>query len=228
MDPALYEITEFIFREDAPAKADVILVCGSARPEPAVRAAALYREGYAPYVLPTGRFGSAFADLKEEQERLAHNDGRNPEEVYAEILARAVQAGTGTFPATEWAYQRDLLLVDGVPEEAILCEDRSVNTFENAIFARGVLRERGIVPETMILCCQAFHARRAYMTVQSEFPQTWILVCPAVTRGISRESWYQTLRGYDKVMEEVQKCGAYFMGDRMHQAFMTGIPASEA
>jgi uncharacterized SAM-binding protein YcdF (DUF218 family) len=116
-----------------------------------------------------------------------------------------------------------------VPEEAILRDDQSRNTFENAVFARELLlKEDGRLPETMILCCQAFHARRAYMTVQSEFPQTWILVCPAVTRGISRESWYQTLRGYDKVMEEVQKCGAYFMGDRMHQAFMTGIPASEA
>ena len=49
-------VTEFIFVQDAPEKADVIFIPGSRKVEHAIRAAELYRAGYAPYVLPSGRF----------------------------------------------------------------------------------------------------------------------------------------------------------------------------
>ncbi|MCD7834535.1 MAG: YdcF family protein [Lachnospiraceae bacterium] len=48
-------ITEFIFVEDEPRKADIIFIPGSFRPELAGRAAGLYHEGYAPYILPSGK-----------------------------------------------------------------------------------------------------------------------------------------------------------------------------
>ena len=61
-------VTEFIFVEDEPVKADVIFVPGSRKIENAIRAAELYRAGYAPYVLPSGRFTIArgyFLELPE-------------------------------------------------------------------------------------------------------------------------------------------------------------------
>lgn len=219
-------ITEFIFAEDAPQKADVILVCGSARLEPARRAAELYREGYAPYVLATGRYGERYSDFRTEMIRVAENDGRDPAEYLRVIEEQAGLAGH-SFPETEWAYQRDALVLAGVPEQAILREDRSVNTFENALFARRLLEERGIPSDRLILCCQAFHARRAKMTIATEFPNTKILVCPAATRGITRTAWHRTADGYDKVMDELQKCGTYFRGERMYRAFAQQIPASD-
>ncbi len=222
----LTAITDFIFVEDEPAPADVILVCGSARTEPARRAAALYRQGFSARVLPTGRFGERYADLREEMRRLAENDGRDPAQVFAEMEEQAEAAGYPGFPETEWAYQRNILVSEGVPAQAILREDRSVNTFENAVFARKLLEETMGIPGRMILCCQAFHARRALMTVGSEFPETEILVCPAVTRGIAADTWDATADGYDKVLDEVQKCGAYFRGDRMFRAWKDRIPAS--
>ena len=61
-------VTEFIFVQDAPEKADVIFIPGSRKVEHAIRAAELYRAGYAPYVLPSGRFTIArgyFLELPE-------------------------------------------------------------------------------------------------------------------------------------------------------------------
>ena len=54
----LDQISDFIFVEDEPKKADVIFVPGNGYPQMAERAAELYREGYAPYVLPSGRFST--------------------------------------------------------------------------------------------------------------------------------------------------------------------------
>ena len=51
-------VNEFIFVEDQPEKADVIFVPGSRKIENAIRAAELYKAGYAPYVLPSGRFST--------------------------------------------------------------------------------------------------------------------------------------------------------------------------
>ncbi len=216
MSELLQDIANFIFLEDAPAQADLILVCGSARIAPVKRAAELYHAGFADRILPTGRFGQAFPDLTAQLKKLAENDGADPAEILAEIRTEAEAVGK-PFPETEWAYQRNTLLAAGVPEEAILKEDQSRNTFENAVFARELLlKEDGRLPETMILCCQAFHARRAFMTISTEFPDTKLIVCPAVTRGLSRDTCWDTAVGYDKIMQELEKCGGYFRGEKMY------------
>lgn len=52
----LKEIEEFIFVEDSPEKSDVIFIPGNGYPHMAERAAQLYKENYAPYVLPSGKY----------------------------------------------------------------------------------------------------------------------------------------------------------------------------
>ena len=37
-----------------------------------------------------------------------------------------------------------------------------------------------------------------------------ILVCPVVTKGVSRDNWYQTERGIDLVLTEMKHCGTQF------------------
>ena len=52
----LDDITSFIFIEDKPQKADIIFIPGGSWPEPAEKAAELWKEGYAPYVFPAGKY----------------------------------------------------------------------------------------------------------------------------------------------------------------------------
>ena len=51
-------VEEFVFAESQPEKADIIFVPGNGFPDMAEKAASLYREGYAPYILPStlGKF----------------------------------------------------------------------------------------------------------------------------------------------------------------------------
>ncbi len=47
-------ISDFIFIEDLPQKADVILIPGGSHPQLMVKAVELYQQGFAPYILPSG------------------------------------------------------------------------------------------------------------------------------------------------------------------------------
>ncbi|MDO4321064.1 MAG: YdcF family protein [Lachnospiraceae bacterium] len=173
-------ITDFIFIEDEPQSADVIFVPGGNYPEAAQHAAELYRKGFAPYILPSGRY--SVLEGKFEREGFE----------------------------TECDYLCDILYRGGVPKEAVIREDRATFTYENAIYSRKCIQELGLSVRRAILCCQAFHARRSLMYYQEQLPEVEFLVCPVVTKGISRDTWYRSGQGIDTVLGEMERCGGQF------------------
>lgn len=175
------EYTNFIFLEDKPEKADIIFIPGSDQGALAVRAAELWRDGYAPFILPSGKYSKLKTGF----------------------------TGEGGF-ATEWAYFHYILRKQGVPEEAILHEEEAAYTYENALCSRKVTDAAGISVRTAILCCQAYHARRAKLYYQVCFPEAEILVCPVVTKGISKDNWYKDALSAEIVLSEVEHCGSQF------------------
>ena len=183
-------ITDFIFMKDEPQKSDVIFIPGTSQSAVTETAARLYCAGYAGYVLPSGMYSGKRGKFASEK------------------IDKARYAGEYD---TDWAYYKYILVANGVPESAILREDSSTHTGENAEFSAIVLKEAGIKVERAILCCQAFHARRAFMTYAKYFPDTEILVVPTETQGIRREDWYLQENSYRRVMSEVYKCGEYFL-----------------
>lgn len=186
---AVRAITDFVFLCDAPQKSDIILIPGTSQSAVTEQAAALYRAGYAAHVLPSGQYSSALGHF-------ATNRIDNPR--YA-----------GSYN-TDFAYCQRILIDNGVPAGAILCEDRATNTLENALFSAQVIKRAGIQVRRAILCCQAFHARRAFLSYACYFTGVELLVVPTVTQGISANTWFKSDEGYCKVMGEVAKCGAYF------------------
>ena len=186
----LRNITDFIFMNDTPQPSDVILIPGTSKSAITERAAELYCAGMAKYVLPSGRFSANVG-------RFAKEKIDNPR-YYGDY-------------ATDFAYCRHILIHNGVPEDVILREDRAMQSMENAAFSAGVLKTLGIPVARAILCCQAFHARRAFMSYARYFPATEIMVVPVDTQEITAENWYLSEKGYRKVMGEVEKCGKYFM-----------------
>ena len=58
--------------------------------------------------------------------------------------------------------------------------------------------------------CQAFHARRAFTYYKQQFPDTQILVCPVITRGITRENWFLDEEKTKTVLGELSRCGGQF------------------
>lgn len=181
------DITEYVFAEDAPLKSDIIFVPGSMHIKHVLRAAELYHAGYAPYILPSGRFSVALGHIKEAGKEITERYG----------------AGF----RTEWEFMKTVLLSEGVPEGAILREDEAGYTWQNALFSKRVTDRLGMKIETAILCCRACHARRALTYYQAAYPDTRFLVCPAQGEKVDRENWYLTPEGRDKVLSELVKTG---------------------
>ena len=186
----IHDISEFIFMKDAPQKSDVIFIPGTSQSAITEKAAELYRAGFAKYVIPTGAYSG-------KRGKFAAEKIDNPR--YAVGYA------------TDFAYCRYILTENGVPEEAILREDRSTNTGENAEFTAILLQKMELTVSRAILCCQSFHARRAFMSYAKHFPDTEILVVPTDTQGIRKEDWFLQEKSYRRVMSELYKCGEYFL-----------------
>ena len=95
----LKKTEEFIFVENRPEKADIIFVPGNGYPQMAEKAAELYREGYAPVVLPSGKYSIT--------------TGR-----FGGVLS-GTEKYHGSYE-TEWEFLRDVLVKNGVKPEDIL------------------------------------------------------------------------------------------------------------
>ena len=177
----LKNLGDFIFREDTPEKVDIIFLPGNGYPQMAERAALLYREGYAPLILPSGRYSiteGVFSGVKAKQEQY-HGKYR-----------------------TECDFLCDVLTKNGVPEDAILMEDQATYTWENAKNSRRLTDGAGLCIRSAILCCKTHHAGRAYLYYQREFPEAKILVCPSCVDGIRRENWRDSAAGVEAVSAE--------------------------
>lgn len=183
------DIGKFIFLENEPQESDVILIPGSLQWEHVEKAAEMYRKGYANTVMPCG--GYSYVNGRFMWDKLI---GTPYEGVYE----------------NEASFYKRVLMENGVKEEHIVCEKESTNTFENAIFAKRILEEKGIAHKRIMLCCQAYHARRAFMTFERYFQDSSFNVVPSVTMDITRENWYRDSKKFKIVMSELEKCGAFF------------------
>ncbi|MCS7464403.1 YdcF family protein [Paenibacillus doosanensis] len=130
-------------------------------------------------------------------------------------LAQYILPSGGANPrleTTEWEFLRDVGMAHGVPEAAILKEDRAQNTFQNARYSLEVLRQAGIRHGKVIMVCKSWHSRRALLTYQTAFPQeTEFFIAPVRdSLGIGRDNWFLSEEGIRRTLKEVEKIGAYF------------------
>jgi len=186
------DVTDFIFVENTPAKVDVIFMPGGSDPAIPELSTELYRKGYAPLLLPSGRFSmklGKFAGVKAK----------------ADVYNKDYQ--------TECDFYADVLAQNGVPEAAITKEDQSMHTQDNAFLSRAKLDTQGIRIRKAIICCKNFHARRCLMLYQLAFPEAEILVVPATAFGITKDNWHTTEYGIDRVFGELSRCGNQFLPD---------------
>lgn len=64
----------------------------------------------------------------------------------------------------------------GVPDEAILVENRSTNTGENILFTQQLLQARGLNPQRFIVVQKPYMERRSYATFKRHWPAKDLVV----------------------------------------------------
>lgn len=188
-DNFIKEITSFIFIEDKPEKADIIFVPGGLWPEPMEKASELWLNGYAPYILPSGKY------------TLKNNCFTKPATKLEKYNKKYY---------TEYEFMKDVGLSYGVDEKAILKEDNATWTKENAFNSRKVTDELDLEIKKAIICCKSFHSKRALMFYSFAYPETKFIICPVNIENINKENWFETENGIDNVMGELSRCGGQF------------------
>lgn len=106
--------------------------------------------------------------------------------LYHQGIARLILPSGGAtshVETTEWEYLRDVLISLGVPQKAIMKEDKATNTFENSRFSWEALQQLRLQPKKVVLVCKNYHARRALLTYQIDFPaETIFYVRPVIDK----------------------------------------------
>lgn len=185
----LDQITEFVFAEHKLEEADIIFIPGSGHPQLAEEAAKLYHQGWAPWILPSGRYSittGKFSGVLDKQE-----------------------CYQGSYE-TEWDFLSQVLQEKGVPGTAILKEDRATYTYENAIYSRQVTDGMGLEIKKAILCSKPYHARRCLLYYQLLYPDTKFMVYPIKDSKIQRDNWFLTEEGTRLVFGELERMGTQF------------------
>lgn len=185
----LNQITEFVFAEHKLEEADIIFIPGSGHPQLAEEAARLYHQGWAPWILPSGRYSittGKFSGVLDKQE-----------------------CYQGSYE-TEWDFLSQVLQEKGVPGTAILKEDRATYTYENAIYSRQVTDGMGLEIKKAILCSKPYHARRCLLYYQLLYPDTKFMVYPIKDSKIQRDNWFLTEEGTRLVFGELERMGTQF------------------
>ena len=193
MNPRIItDISNFIFVSDEPEKVDAIFLPGGSFPEQPEYAAELYRQGYARWLVPSGGIS-----VKRDK--------------WPGVRSKADKYN-GDYQS-DCEFLTDVLLKNGVPASAIIGEDQSGHTRDNAFLSREVVDKSGVAVHTALIVCKAFHARRCMMLYQMAFPDVDIKVCPVHCYNITRDNWYESKTGIDRVLGELARCGNQFVGD---------------
>ena len=186
------DISNYIFVADEPEKADAIFLPGGSHPEQPEYAAELYHKGYAKWLISSGGISVKWDKW--------HGVGSK-----ADIYNGDYQSDCEFFT--------DVLIKNGVPTNAIIGEYKAGHTRDNAFFSRKMVDEKGIEINSAFIVCKAFHARRCLMLYQMAFPEVSIKVCPVHCYNITKENWFETEQGIDRVLGELARCGNQFVGD---------------
>lgn len=190
------DITKYIFLENEIEKADIIFIPGGSYAELGEKAAELWHKGYAPIILPSGKYSPS---------RGCFSGARSKQNLYNKDYD------------TEWSFFKDVLLNNGVDEKDILREDNAEYTYQNAFKSREVTDKLGIKINKAIICCKSFHARRCYTYYEWAYPNTELIICPVDVQGISKNTWANTDIGIDRVLGELERSGSQFKTYIMQQ-----------
>lgn len=181
------DISNFIFVKDKITQVDVLMVPGAPWIELISHVAELYKLNITKQIVVCGKYG-----IKK---------GR----VNIERLPKEYQ---GDYKTESEMIKTILIENFNIPSNVIIEEDKSTNTYENALFG---LRKIDLKNNKRIgICCQSFHARRVQMTFSSLAPDNNFFIFPVDTQCITKENWYKKEYGLKRVLGELERCGKYF------------------
>ena len=142
IDEAAQKIWDYMLLGRPLEVADIIIILGCGDESVAEHGASLYQSGYADLVLIAGGVGP-----------------KN----------RKLSSGVWTEP-TEAEHFAKIVLRKGVPADKMLIEKRSTNTGENLAYSHELLKNKGVIPKSLIFIHKPHMERRILATIKKQWP----------------------------------------------------------
>ena len=123
-------------------------------------------------------------------------------ELYRDGMAPRLIISSGfVFSLREAQVMKAIAIANGVPESAIILEERAANTYENVVFTARILAHEGW--RTVLLVSSPYHMRRALLTWRKAAPDVTVIATPPAAsqfymheRGASAEQIRGLLQEY--------------------------------
>jgi uncharacterized SAM-binding protein YcdF (DUF218 family) len=181
------EITEIVFEDPNPPvkPCDVIFVFGGTNPGLWQTAARAFQAGLGKTVVVTGGHKPGV------NHHIAWVDGSTPE---ADVITRE-------------------LVKLSVPEDCIVCENRSTNSLENVLFAKEVYDFSGV--KTILAVCKNYGAGRQCRTLRRQMDWVEVIPYPFDTEAadsaifVTRDTWMEHEMTRALVLNQVLKMVRY-------------------
>ena len=93
----------------------------------------------------------------------------------------------------------------GVPNDAVILEEKAFNTYENALYTKGIVLSQGM--RNIILVSSPYHQRRVYETFKSVFRGTDVGLqnSPSIYSSWKPDNWWRSEREIHLTREELLK-----------------------
>jgi hypothetical protein len=124
------------------------------------------------------------------------------------------------------AYQmRDVLLAKGVPDGAILVEDKATNTGENVLYTKQLLKDLGRLKDihSVLGIGQIHGSRRFLMTLERHWAGVTKMFTAPNYFPVSREDWHQDKTFRAAVLREYRKIPKYKARDIIREVDMEAL-----
>lgn len=151
-------------------KADAIVVLAGTRgnirflDDKIHTAVSLYHQGWAPYLICSGRFSAKVTDTP----NLIPFEGLNVAAMNGRIQEKDIMNAAKTWDINLGAsYMHNKALAMDIPPEAVLVENESLHTRENAEYVLTLLKKYNL--SRVILVTSPFHQLRTYLTFAKVF-----------------------------------------------------------
>lgn len=194
-------------------KADAIVVLAGTRGnikylQGKIRTAVrLYQQGWAPYIICSGGFSVKITEtpthFTADELQAAVDAGRlQPKDVPGALKSWDKGLGAG--------YMKQQAIEMGVPADALLLEDTSLHTKENAEHTLALLQKKDI-HSTVILVTSPFHQKRTYLTFLKAFQpyNVRILNYYAETGEWHPATWFFSKEHRKLVKSEIERITLY-------------------
>ena len=106
-------------------------------------------------------------------------------------------------------YMTQQALSLGIPQSALLLEDQSQTTFENAQFSLKIVQDQGY--KSAIVVTDWYHTHRANIIFAHFFKGIHLTICPVPYNPTTTQNWWKDSNSKESVITEYLKLGWYYL-----------------